>query len=189
MPDLLPSLPQFLLLVGMGIAILMLWRRSARHFASASEDKSSPHQRVTMEKNREAALLDAPPELTRWQVEMYDTARDLKGEIDTKLVMLQALTRHANEATARLQQAIDRAEKLGLRRALDPLAAIEAWGTTRDGDETPPPEVASGDPAQQAQTQQIYALADAGRNAQAIANETGLPLGDVEMTLSLRAPA
>ncbi|HTN74376.1 MAG TPA: hypothetical protein VL096_03985, partial [Pirellulaceae bacterium] len=92
-----------------------------------------------------------------------------------------------NEATARLEHAIERAEKLGLGSALDPLAAIEAWDDRdKSLDRSLPAD--DGDAlVRHPQATLIYALADQGQDATRIAAETGLPQGDVEMTLSLRS--
>lgn len=50
-----------------------------------------------------ASLDDAPPEWTRWQVAMHELARDLKGEIDTKLAALQTLVALARQESDRLE--------------------------------------------------------------------------------------
>ena len=182
MGDLLPSLPQLLMLVGMGVMIWTLLRRSSRYFGNGGKANEPSQKLSARDTDRDRTTIDAPPDVTRWQVEMYETARDLKGEIDTKLAVLQILVRHANEASARLEAAIDRTEKLGLHSALDPLSAIETW------DETDPTIQPSTHHTSQPhpQSPMIYALADEGRDAAAIAQQTGLPLGEVEMVLSLR---
>ncbi len=176
-------MPQLLMLAGMGLMIWTLMRRSYRHFGKGGKAYKPAHVLSQRDTNRDDALIDAPAEVTRWQVEMHETARDLKGEIDTKLAVLQMLSRHANEATARLEAAIDRAEKLGLRSNLDPLAAIESWNETDHMLTHPTHSMNDEHP----QSPLIYALADQGRDAHGIASQTGLPLGEVEMVLSLRA--
>lgn len=180
MGEFLPSLPQLLMLAGMGAMIWILWRRSTRYLGKG--DRADVLAYRSSARDTDRAMIDAPAELTRWQVEMHETARDLKGEIDTKLAVLQILVRHANEASARLEAAIDRTQKLGLRSTLDPLSAIEAWDET---DPTIPPSTHHTSQPHP-QSLMIYALADEGRDAAAIAQQTGLPLGEVEMVLSLR---
>jgi hypothetical protein len=180
MSQFLPSLPQFLMLAGMGLMIYILWRRSSRHFGKGGT-AYQPQRRVSpLEQSRDLALSDAPPEVLRWHVEMHETARDLKAEIDTKLALLQILIRDANAAATRLEQAAERAEKLGVR---DSLAAIEAWATEEPHYEMPPNTTA---PAAPPESSRIYALADRGYSWASIAHETGLPLGEVEMAMSLR---
>lgn len=55
----------------------------------------------------------APDDLLRWQVEMHETARDVKAEIDTKILALQALIALANEHAERLETLLSRADKNG----------------------------------------------------------------------------
>jgi hypothetical protein len=178
----IPSLPQLFMLIGMGLMIYILWRRSNRHFGKGGT-AYRPQRRVSaLEKGRDLALCDAPPEVTRWQVEMHETARDLKAEVDTKLALLQILIQQSNSAAERLEQAIAIAEQKGIRTALDPLAAIDAWRED-DADAPPSPPAELAPP----QSNAIYVLADQGYSAASIAHETGLPLGDVELVISLRA--
>lgn len=177
MPNFLPSTPQIALLVSMGLLIFMLWRRSNKHFGPRGK-AYEPTPRVSkLSEDRDLALSDAPPEIARWQVEMYELSRELKGEIDTKLALLQVLTRHAQEAAARLEEATRRAEGRGPSDGRDSLDQLENWKPGR-----PEPKESVEHP----QSQRIYALADCGATAASIAAETGISLGDVEMTLSLR---
>ncbi len=57
-------------------------------------------------------LLGAPADLRRWHVEMEQVARDLRAEIDTKIVLLQATIRSAAEEATRLERAVERAREL-----------------------------------------------------------------------------
>jgi hypothetical protein len=57
-------------------------------------------RRILGERSRESALADAPPEVLRWQVEMHETARDLKAELDSKLSAIQALVAMARDNAA-----------------------------------------------------------------------------------------
>jgi hypothetical protein len=169
---LLPSLPQFLLLAAMGVLIYYFWRRSRRQFDRAAERPAEPKPQS-----------ESPAELTRWQVEMHELARDLKGEINSKQAVLQILIRHANEAAQRLEAASTRAEKLTRERPLDPLSRIDYWD--REEPLADPPSLAPN-VASLPERAAIFALADQGEKAPAIARETGLPLGEIELALSLR---
>lgn len=51
--------------------------------------------------------LDAPVEVGRWEVHMHETARNLMGELNTKILMLEQLTRDANAAAERLERALE----------------------------------------------------------------------------------
>ena len=64
--------------------------------------------------NQGRALADAPADLRRWHVELEEIARDVRGEIDTKIRLMQAVIRSAAEERQRLEEAIARAERLGM---------------------------------------------------------------------------
>jgi hypothetical protein len=55
----------------------------------------------------QAKSLAMPMEMMRWEVEMHDTARELKAELDTKMVALQTLIRSAREEQERLAKLIE----------------------------------------------------------------------------------
>jgi hypothetical protein len=116
----LPSSPQMIMLVAMGLMIWVLWRRSHKHFGSGGTAHAPIKRFSKLEDDRELALADAPPDVNRWQVEMHELARDLKGELDTRIAILQILLRQADQTAARLRG-------LGLGESLDPLAEIERW--------------------------------------------------------------
>jgi hypothetical protein len=63
-------------------------------------------------KTREASAHHAPEDLLRWQVEMHELARDVKGEIDAKLMALQSLMIVADEHAQRLDSLLARTEKV-----------------------------------------------------------------------------
>lgn len=52
---------------------------------------------------------DHPDEMMRWEVEMHETARELKAELDSKIGVLRSMTRLAAEESLRLEAALDRA--------------------------------------------------------------------------------
>jgi hypothetical protein len=114
MPNLLPSSPQLIMLLAMGLLIMLLWRRSNRYFGRGGKAHEPPYRVSNLQDDRDLALADAPPELTRWQVEMYELSREMKGELDTKMALLQILIRKANEASDRLERAVALAEQRGL---------------------------------------------------------------------------
>jgi hypothetical protein len=67
----------------------------------------SYHSPLSTEQNSAAALIP-PPELGRWEVQMHDTARNLQGELNTKIAIVEQLVRDANAAAERLEKAIER---------------------------------------------------------------------------------
>ncbi len=172
---------------GVLMLIFLLMRRSRRYLGKTKKQKASPRRKLD-DARQATPLLDAPPEILRWQVEMHETARDLKAELDSKMSALQAITRIASEESARLEAAIARAEQLGITGCADTLAAIEelhgsddfGGGALPEASSTTTDEIASRRDA-------VYQLADKGLAASAIARSIGVPLGDVELLMSLRS--
>jgi hypothetical protein len=156
---------------------------------------------------------EPPVDYLHWQVEMHQTARELKAEIDSKLVALQAATRLAREEQRRLEQSIERARQTNggpANAALRPTeppseAPPEVQPDTlemiqRLGDRTgslaglsvanlPAVQPLATLPTNASQAATIDALARAGHSAARIARELSLPLGDVELSLSLGSRA
>ncbi|MDX1944894.1 MAG: hypothetical protein SFU86_05760 [Pirellulaceae bacterium] len=104
---------------GLALAAFFLLRNS-RGFFSRSRPKDNDPQQIRQllgERSRDSALADAPPEVLRWQVEMHETARDLKAELDSKLSALQALILLARQERERLEQTLKLAGRGGLPQA------------------------------------------------------------------------
>jgi hypothetical protein len=105
-----------LMLAGIALATFILLRGSRAYLARSRADKTTPQKiRDELTKMETKPTVVPPKELLRWEVEMHETARDLKAEIDTKLAALQALTISARQESERLEAAIEKAEQLGIR--------------------------------------------------------------------------
>ncbi len=87
--------------------IIILLRRSARLTARSKKQQNRKVHLDLTEPDLKQPLKDAPPEILRWHVEMEATARNIKGEIDTKLALLQLLIARSEEAADRLERAIE----------------------------------------------------------------------------------
>ena len=112
------------------------------------------------------------------------------AQLDSKMSALQALIRLADEAATRLELAADRAQRLGLDARRDTLEELANLSTAsiedaqRLLDNLSETSVKSR-PIDERHEQQVLQLARDGRSSEAIANELGIPVGDVEMLLSL----
>jgi len=171
------------LAAGVLLMIFFLVKRSRgyiRRTRRGSHDKHPP----LVEPDRDTILLDAPPEILRWQVGMHDTARELKAELDSKISVLMATMRLAREESERLEAAIQRAEQLGISSCRDTLSEIERIAEESDLTTGRLPTIVESSLEQH--HARILALADAGCGAQAIADRLGIPRGDVELMLSVR---
>lgn len=90
------------------IALRGNWFRQ-RRTEQADPDPQSIRE-ACAPKAREAGH-HAPQDLLRWQVEMHETARDVKAEIDTKILALQALIALASDHAERLETLLARADR------------------------------------------------------------------------------
>jgi hypothetical protein len=100
--------------VAAGIALLtwLLLRRTYFRKRLKTPIESFPRSSRAVATRALQPLKDAPPELLRWQVEMHETARDLKAELDSKISVAQTLVGMAREECERLEAAIERANRL-----------------------------------------------------------------------------
>ena len=147
---------QLLMVAGFVMLGWVLARRQIKMRKRVHRDARAANkaiQELRERKDPAIPLSDAPAETQRWQAAMFDLQRELKAELDTRIVVVQTL----------LQQVDGRIERL---------EALQA-------------------PWQAANTEQCQAVARllrAGHSAEEIAAETGMPLGDVELTISMIQP-
>ena len=86
----------------------LLMLRSSRDDARQKRDPVFPRQ-LPRGGGIAVRAAKSPATVDRWEVQMHDTARDLSGQLDSKLSMLQALVAEADRAAARLDAALARA--------------------------------------------------------------------------------
>lgn len=106
--------------VGLGLLVLgwVIFRSMIRR--SHRNQQASPQRQVAevkaeldkRESRGDRALRDAPPEILRWQAEIFDASREIHGQLDTKIAILSATIRLADERLAELKQAVEAAESL-----------------------------------------------------------------------------
>jgi len=107
MIELSPFQSQMMLVAGMVMLGWMLIRRQLRSRRRMHDlDLSTRDLRIQLakvDKPTGVPLSSAPIETQRWQVEMMDLQRDLKAELDTKIMVMQVLIRQADERIASLR--------------------------------------------------------------------------------------
>jgi hypothetical protein len=183
-----------LMAAGVALAALVLLRAARRRPGQLAAILSAAGER-----SRASALANAPPELLRWQVEMHETARDLKAELDSKLAALQALVALAREERALLEATILQLRHDEADQPRGTLAAIESLGDPAALDDPErlsqvaarmpalPGDVAADLFERDRQSLAVSRLSDQGLSPVSIAEHLHLPLGEVELLLSLRA--
>jgi hypothetical protein len=182
----------YLIISAFALAIYVLLRRR-RPLESEWKPRRFESIRPLAEGKDDRA--EKPLELLRWQVEMHDTARELKAELDSKLSALQALVIMAKRESERLETAIRKAESLDLPHPSDSLALLERLGEPMaledahalgDAAARLAGDSAIPDPFAGEQTELALSnLAAKGYSAQEIARRLNLPLGEVELRLNL----
>jgi hypothetical protein len=91
---------------GAALIISILLRRNWAYFA-----QQPPESRAASAAAESHAFPPSPArDLNAAQVEIYDAVRDMKGELDTKIVLLQQLVIQARQEAERLEQALAAAE-------------------------------------------------------------------------------
>ncbi|TWT72027.1 hypothetical protein [Crateriforma conspicua] len=95
-----------LFLGGMVMLGWVLARRTIRsRRRSVRQQREMDHATAKIRGDHATAvpLCDAPVETQRWQVAMFDLQRELKGDLDTRIAIVQALLRQVDERIATLQ--------------------------------------------------------------------------------------
>jgi hypothetical protein len=114
----------FLGAVALTTAILLF--RAQRHFGNRKNDQAYLVRSPRSAPEDRRPLLDAPPEMERWEVQMHETARELAGTLDTKMRALGHLVREANQVIARLERLLDGGRNEPDRQEADAPAADPA---------------------------------------------------------------
>ena len=181
----------WMMLAGIALLTLVLLRRWRRYFYRSRrnrEDDRALRRMQTMPPRRDVPLHDAPADVLRWHVEMHETARDLMGELNSKITALQELNVMAAATAERLETALQRAQESEREPHVDPIAVIENSVDHEDpvavlGSLTSKPPLQLGDDPR---CEGVYALADRGLVAEEVARQLDEPIGDVEFILSVR---
>ena len=104
---------QTFFLIVMIVVVGYLYLRSQRYFARQKNDAASAAGAATTPPEKPYTAV--PQDLTRWEVEMHDTARQLSGQLDGKLAALGHLIRDADRVAARLEAALAATRPAALR--------------------------------------------------------------------------
>jgi len=150
-----------------------------------------------------------PPQAVQGETRLREIAREISAELDGKISALAGLIREADRSAARLETALAAAahgapplasptrERSPAPRATDPPAhaalagqaegLLSVGAADRAAIPTAEDEPAGSRPAAPRRYEEIYALADSGCTAAEIAHRTGIPVGEVQLILSLRS--
>lgn len=147
---------QMMMFAGFVMLGWVLTRRTLGRRKRVHRDEKAANRalkRMREQKEPAVPLCDAPVETQRWQTAMFDLQRELKAELDTRIVIVQTLLQQLDQRIARL-----------------------------DGAQSTPAAIASD------HHEAVTQLLRTGYSATEIANKTGLPIGDIEMTIATLRP-
>lgn len=155
---------------------------------------------------RPGRLPEPPDELARWEVQMHDLARTLSGQLDSKMSALEHLIREADRAAGRLETALAAMQQLSVASPAPGPAASQDTGLSEPRFQavtsganqaaaiktvgalpSPRPSSSSESPAADRRYEEIYLLADYGFAPAEIAHRVGMPIGEIQLILSLRS--
>lgn len=108
-------------LIGVGLSLLVLgWVIFRLIIRRGQRPRSTSPQQQLVDVKREfdnrgargeRALRDAPADILRWQVEVNEHLRDARGDLDTKIQLLAATVRLADQRIAELKRLLGAAEQ------------------------------------------------------------------------------
>lgn len=167
--------PSFVISLVLFAAVIILFLRYTRRSSKASAERIRNLKKPPEQMTLPAHNLDAPTDMARAEVQMHELSRDMLGQLDTRIAVLNSLLRRADEQIARLQAVLgggDGDEEEGQLDAIKPSPSGAP----------PIPPFSIHDP----KAKEIYALADAGHTSASIAQRVGYPVGEVDLMLRLR---
>lgn len=108
------TLPVVMFLTGVGLLTAILLRRSFRYFGRQTRRRKNEapidHQPRPIDVWA-GAQHDVAAHIQRQEVEFFDMARDVTGQLDSKMLLLQQLMAQSNEQIARMEQLLEEMEQ------------------------------------------------------------------------------
>ena len=126
-------------------------------------------------------VTDVRQQMERLLVELHDVSREMNARLDTKIRVLSALIRDADERIEHLEAAAKQVSTGHGSAPRPPREPSPAEGAPSDADARSAPD------GPHERYAEIYALADKGLDAHQIARQTSTPTGEVQLILGLRA--
>lgn len=106
MIDFTTQRPEWMMLAGIILLGWVLMRRQIKSRTKSRWEERQQHKairKLTRQDTHGVPLAGAPVETLRWQAELFDLQRELKAELETKIVVVQSLLRQADQRIERLE--------------------------------------------------------------------------------------
>jgi|GEM_PF-3597779 len=188
-----PHIQPILYVVAMGAVCWMLMKRNSgrlernRRQNNRFDTRPTPNTITNAAPSSALALNNAPAEVSRWTIELFDQMRDWQGELQSKSIVLQSLLKMAQEETARLEARLAelRDESYsGSRSPVRRAAARYELDYATDNRSNYASTTPFFDPQL---VERAYRLADEGKSLSEIAARLGKSSADTEFLLSFRS--
>lgn len=159
--------------LAMGLGLVALGYLYLRGKARRRDPLDKPAERMSLAQQRSLER-----DMGNIVVELSEMARQITAQLDTRATKLEMLIKEADDKIARLEQ---------LQRGSGELSpASPPPPDTQAFPEPPPPPEPAGERIDPRHSD-VYALADQGHSAHAIAQQLNRPSGEVELILALRS--
>jgi len=185
---------QGIFLVGLALLIVVLLVRSRRYFRQVMQYQvPRPDASPALRQPPQASM--PPRDFEKWEVAMHDLARDLSGQLDSKIRILELLIREADKVAGRLETALARSRASSDSTRESARSSAATPNGKKPGDQPSPSAPVAAPTAivapspsavDKPRSDRIYALADAGLSPTTIANQIGSQVGEVELILGIR---
>ncbi|QDS91973.1 hypothetical protein FF011L_07090 [Roseimaritima multifibrata] len=111
MLDFSSQFPQLMMLAGivlMGWVFVRRQMKSKKRYRQEDRQHRQALKKVAASKPQSMPLADAPVETLRWQGAMFDLQRELKAELETKIMVVQTLLRQVDERIQYMETLADK---------------------------------------------------------------------------------
>jgi len=105
--------PAWTFFAGCALLTFVLLKRTYRHFSRRPKSSSAPIERVHRPATKwDGVQRDALAQVERQKVEMYEMSRDLNGQLNSKMLVLEQLIAQSQRQIERMEQLIEATESV-----------------------------------------------------------------------------
>ncbi|HCK40023.1 MAG: hypothetical protein CMJ72_08180 [Planctomycetaceae bacterium] len=105
--------PAWLFFAGCAMLTIMLLKRTYRRIGRRHKSSNVPIERVHRPSDKwDGVQRDALAQIERQKVDMYEMSRDLNGQLNTKIIVLEQLISQSQQQIERMEQLLEEAESV-----------------------------------------------------------------------------